>query len=140
MDFLFLGGRGEGERAKRDESGVTIFKKIVDLEEELLPIPREERIMVMSIDRVRSAVVLIAVVNPPRASGTDKPGPFSPREHSAFYAPSLLLNIANARIKRNKPSYINPTLRIRHGIIVTTNNFPTIAAFSDLLHGRKDQG
>lgn len=42
---------------------------------------------------VRSAVVLIAVVNPPRANGTDKPG--LPRLKGTFYEARSLLNIAN---------------------------------------------
>lgn len=110
------------------EIGRDDFQKIVDLE---LPLPerrtyygneyRSGTISCCPNSRRESSPERAAQINPgPSPKGTFR------------YAPSPLLNIANARIKRNKPSYINPTLRIRHGIIVATNNFPTIAAFSDL--------
>lgn len=60
------------------------------------PPPREPTYYGNKYRSGRSAVVLIAVVNPPRAGGTDKPGPFPrSRGNILLRAPSPL-NIANA--------------------------------------------
>lgn len=61
-----------------------------------VPPPREPTYYGNKYRSGRSAVVLIAVVNPPRAGGTDKPGPFPrSRGNILLRAPSPL-NIANA--------------------------------------------